>query len=86
MTDSRLEQALERAAELVAELEGMGPTTESRYLAGWAEAVEALRDVHEAWANPGEYSPGLLWPEIQDVDEAIAKFRDAMLGGDDEQA
>ncbi|KKL22100.1 hypothetical protein LCGC14_2438810 [marine sediment metagenome] len=42
MADSRLEAALKRAAELVEELEGMGPTTMSTYLAGWAEAVQAL--------------------------------------------
>lgn len=43
MTDPRLAEAQARAAELVAELEGVEPTAESQHLEGWAQAVAALR-------------------------------------------
>ena len=83
MTDPRIDEALKRAAEMVAELQGMGPVAEADYLAGWAEAIQAHAERPES-EHDGGCSAGISKAPCKcsqrDRTKAVAKFCDTMLG------
>ena len=86
MTDPRLDQALERAAELVAAAGTKGDRLGyGDALEGWADAVRALRVLGETANLVGD---GWIETDVPlsvriAAQRAIASFIRAMLGGDD---
>ena len=76
----RLHEALERAAVPVMRT---SLTDADDLRAGWADAVEQMDDTHH-WLHVGDQRPDCGdWCLVQ---QSIASFIRAMLGGDDEQA
>lgn len=76
MTDARLREALSRAADDIAKHKRTWET-EMQYLAGWAEAVEALDAEHESRRC---LQNGECGGEFCTSCKAITKFCVVMLG------
>lgn len=75
MTDPRLAEALARAEKLAA----------SGYvsIAGWAEAVRALRDAKDSGCIPDIKQASIIGDMSRAVNEAITTFCNNMLGGEE---
>ena len=84
MTDPRLVEAQERAAELVKRNRELDKPY-STALAGWAEAMVVLAKIKKRCDAYPEVADTLIGPgRLKLMDTAITKFCGAMLGGRDD--